>query len=112
MNPVGAEYILEEKATGKPLGRPWQDWDELPMKNRFAVIEQIVEIERKLASTKFTKSGCIYLREDFPYGDTVVTDPPLCQSTLERFTLGPLVERDLWRDEKADMDLNRGPCES
>jgi hypothetical protein len=109
---VGAEYILEEKAPGKPLGRLWQDWDEWPMKDRFTTIEQIVEIERKLASTKFVKSGCIYFREDIPNSDALVTNPPLCSSILERFTLGPLVERGLWCGEKVGMDINRGPCES
>jgi hypothetical protein len=110
-NPVGAEYILEKKALGKPLWRLWKGWDQWSMEDRFATIEQVVEIERKLASTKFTKSGCIYLKEDIPYGNALVTGPPLC-SSLERFTLGPLVEGGLWRDERATMDLDRGPCES
>ncbi|KAL2071900.1 hypothetical protein VTL71DRAFT_13135 [Oculimacula yallundae] len=110
-NPVRAEYILEEKASGKPLGRLWQDWDTLPMKDRINIIEQIVEIERKLASTKFAKSGCIYFREDIQNSNALVTNPPLCSSILERFTLGPLVEKELWRGEKASMDLNRGPYE-
>jgi hypothetical protein len=111
-NPVRAEYILEEKAPGKPLGRLWQDWDKWPMKDRITMIEQIVEIERKLASTKFVKSGCIYFREDIPHSDALVTNPPLSSSSLERFTLGPLVEKDLWYGGKASMDMNRGPCES
>ncbi|KAH7333471.1 hypothetical protein BKA65DRAFT_553821 [Rhexocercosporidium sp. MPI-PUGE-AT-0058] len=136
-NPVGAEYILEEKAPGKPLGsrgpnkpitdwltdqpadllgpllgRLWQDWDIWPMKDRITMIEQIVEIQRKLASTKFVKSGCIYFREDVPNGTALVTNPPLRPPILERFTLGPLVEKELWRDEKASMDMNRGPYES
>ncbi|KAL5323625.1 hypothetical protein ACEPPN_008164 [Leptodophora sp. 'Broadleaf-Isolate-01'] len=94
-NPVGAEYIIEEKAPAKPLGKLWQDWDEWPMKDRFTIIEQIVEIERKLTSTRFAKSGCIYFREDIPNSDALVTKPPLCSSILERFTLGPLVDRGL-----------------
>ncbi|KAL8650303.1 MAG: hypothetical protein Q9210_003899 [Variospora velana] len=110
-NPVRAEYILEEKAPGKPLGRLWQDWDKWPMKDRITMIEQIVEIERKLASTKFVKSGCIYFREDIPDSDALVTNPSLCSSILERFTLGPLVEKELWRGEKVSMDINRGPYE-
>ncbi|KAH6721582.1 kinase-like domain-containing protein [Leptodontidium sp. MPI-SDFR-AT-0119] len=83
-NPVGAEYIIEEKAPAKPLGKLWQDWDEWPMKDRFTIIEQIVEIERKLTSTRFAKSGCIYFREDIPNSDALVTNPPLCSSILER----------------------------
>ncbi|KAG4431471.1 hypothetical protein IFR05_013043 [Cadophora sp. M221] len=111
-SPVGAEYILEEKAPGKPLGRLWQDWDKWPMKDRMAMIEQIVEIERKLASTKFVKSGCIYFRGDIPDSDALVTNPPLSSPVVERFTLGPFVEKELWRGEKVGMDINRGPYES
>ncbi|KAG9239441.1 hypothetical protein BJ875DRAFT_501313 [Amylocarpus encephaloides] len=110
-NPVRAEYILEEKALGKPLGRLWQDWDKCPMKDRITIIEQIVEIERKLTSTKFVKSGCIYFREDIPDSDALETNPPLCSSILERFTIGPLVEKELWRGKKVSMDINRGPYE-
>lgn len=81
------------------------------MEPRYGIIEQIVEIERKLASTKFTKSGCIYFREDIPDGDALVTTPPLCSSVLERFVLGPLVESGQWRGERAGMNMDRGPCE-
>jgi hypothetical protein len=109
-NPVGSEYILEEKALGMPLWTLWQDRDEWSIEDRFRTIEQVVEIERKLASTKFMKSGCIYFKEDMPHGDVLVTDPSLCSSTLEPFRLGPLVEKELWCGERANMDLNRGPC--
>lgn len=101
---------MEEKALGKPLGKIWQDWDAWPMEPRYDIIDQVVEIERKLASTKFTKSGCIYFREDFPDGDTLVTTPPL--PSLQRFVLGPLVESGLWRGARTNMDMSLGPCES
>ena len=111
-NPVGAEYILEKIAPGKPLGRLWQNWNDLPIEPRYNIIEQIVEIERKLASTKLQKSGCIYFREDFPAGDVLVTTPSLPSSAAQRFTVGPLVESTMWRGPKAFMDLSRGPCKS
>ncbi|KAH8589643.1 hypothetical protein B0O99DRAFT_692372 [Bisporella sp. PMI_857] len=110
-NPVKAEYILEEKAPGQPLGRFWHDWEKWPTKDKIAMITQIVEIERKLASTKFVKSGCIYFREDIHNSEALATNLPLPPSILERYTLGPLVERELWRGEKASMDINRGPYE-
>ena len=109
-NPVGAEYILEEKAQGKPLANLWQDWDEWPLESRYNIIDQVVEIERKLASMKFTKSGCIYFRGDFPHGDSLVATPPLSSTVLQRFTLGPLVENGMWRGAKASLKMNRGPC--
>ncbi|KAL3422844.1 hypothetical protein PVAG01_04591 [Phlyctema vagabunda] len=106
-NPIGAEYILEEQAQGMPLGRLWKDWDEWPMEPRYDIIAQVVEIESKLASTKFAKAACIYFREDFPNGDSLVTVPPL--PLLEGFTLGPLLESGMWRGARTNMDMSRGP---
>jgi hypothetical protein len=111
-NLVGAEYILEEKAPGKPLGSLWYQW---PMKHRFEMISQIVEIDRQLASTKFTKSGCIYVKGDIPENMSIdgiiVPSVPLHSSVLERFMLGPLTSSGLWRGDRASMNMYRGPCE-
>lgn len=111
-NPVGAEYILEEKAPGKPLGGLWYQW---PMKFRLDMISQVVEIERQLASTKFSKTGCIYFKDDIPDdvsgGNDLVTSPLLPSSVLDRFTLGPLVSSGMWRGDRNSMNMNRGPCE-
>ncbi|KAK0110084.1 hypothetical protein ONS95_002740 [Cadophora gregata] len=110
-NPVGAEYILEERASGQPLGALWQDWNKLPLLNRFGIIREIVKMERKLAETIFQHCGSIYFKDDFPRGediklaDTCTVSP----STLGRYTLGPMVGIDFWQEAKAGMDLDRGP---
>jgi hypothetical protein len=110
-NPVGAEYILEERAPGKRLGSLWYQW---PIKPRMKMIEQIVDLERKLASITFTKSGCVYFKDDIPENMAgemeVATNVPIHSSVLQRFGLGPLVSSELWRDKRAGMDMNRGPC--
>ncbi|KAF3482827.1 uncharacterized protein GIQ15_02151 [Arthroderma uncinatum] len=109
-NPVGAEYILEEKAPGKPLGMLWYQW---PMMRRLEIIKQIVQIEQQLASTKFSKSGCIYFKGDVPddlcSNGILATGSSLPTSILERFTLGPLVSSNMWRGDRASMNMNRGP---
>jgi hypothetical protein len=109
---VGAEYILEERAPGVPLGSLWYQW---PILDRLDIIEQIVEMERKLASVKFVKSGCIFFQEDAPTdkSSTISLDAsvPIPLSKLERFRLGPLVTSELWQGDRAAMDMNRGPCE-
>lgn len=110
-NPVGAEYILEEKAQGKPLGSLWYQW---PMKSKLKLIEQIVEIERQLASTRFVKFGCIYFKGDIPEDssrEVALISGPLHSSVHQRFRLGPLVTRGPWRGDRAGMEMNRGPCE-
>lgn len=69
------------------------------MEYRFDLISQIVEIERQLASTKFTKSGCIYFKGDIPdnmYIDGILVSSILIQSSeLDRFRLGPLTSSGL-----------------
>ncbi|KAJ0423313.1 kinase-like domain-containing protein [Aspergillus carlsbadensis] len=44
-NAVGAEYILEEKAEGQPLGLVWS---QLSNNSKYTIVKQIVEIEKKL----------------------------------------------------------------
>lgn len=77
---------------------------------RFGIIRQVVEIERKLADTKFRHCGCIYFKDDISRGHRLEITGTTSPSTLERFTMGPLVDMDYWRKVKASMDLSRGPC--
>ncbi|KAK2766152.1 hypothetical protein FQN54_007668 [Arachnomyces sp. PD_36] len=112
-NSVGAEYILEEKAPGVPLGSLWYQW---PMESKLAMISQVVGIEHQLASVQFSKIGCIYFKHDVPGGmsggQSFTTDPPLPPSILDRFTLGSLVSEGMWRSDRASMDMKRGPYTS
>ncbi|EPE32785.1 Protein kinase-like (PK-like) [Glarea lozoyensis ATCC 20868] len=108
-NPVGAEYILEEKAQGQPLWALWQDWNRLSIISRFGIIRQIVEFERRLTDTAFKQCGCIYFKADAPYGEQLATTRTAAPSSLEQFRMGPLVTMDYWQKEKATMDMNRGP---
>lgn len=85
------------------------------MEFKLEIISQIVEIEHQLASTKFTKSGCIYFKDDVPENMSrdgiLVPGMPFHSSELERFVLGPLNSSGLWRHDRAAMNMNRGPCE-
>ncbi|EEP77899.1 predicted protein [Uncinocarpus reesii 1704] len=94
-NPVGAEYILEEKAPGVPLGRLWYQW---PMECRLEMVLQIVKIEHQFASMQFSKCGCIYFKHDIlngpSGGGSFTTSTRAAPSIYERFTLGPLVSSD------------------
>ncbi len=78
---------------------------------RFGIIRKVVEMEHKLTGTKFKHCGCIYFKEDIPQGEQLVITSTISPSSLERFTMGPLVDMDYWRKLKASMDLNRGSCE-
>ncbi|KAL2840880.1 hypothetical protein BJY01DRAFT_257223 [Aspergillus pseudoustus] len=80
-NVVGAEYIIEEQATG-PLLRGL--WAQMSKPARLGIIDQLIDVEKKLASVCFPR---------LEFG----------------FALGPLNDRRLWQAERSQMPLNRGP---
>lgn len=109
-NPVGAEYILEEKATGQALGSVW---GKLPMDAQLDIVNQIVDMEKKFASISFPKHGCIYYESDlksrsFDY-ERLDYDSS-SNSQLPGFVIGPSTSPKFWEGGKAKMNLDRGPC--
>ena len=106
-NPVGAEYIIEERAAGERLGGLWYQW---PLGCKLGIISEIVQIQQRLASTAFNTSGCIYFEADMPTGDKILTTPLLPTLETDRYRLGPLVMEKLWRDRCGKFDADRGPC--
>ncbi|KAG0645021.1 Altered inheritance [Hyphodiscus hymeniophilus] len=117
LNPVGAEYIIEEKAEGQPLGTLWHHWRT---ESKADLVTQLVDLEIKLTSVSFRKHGCIYYKEDLenrglPVQNLETASPsyndPARQVdsvSVERYALGPLTEARLWEGERAAMKLDRG----
>lgn len=115
-NPVGVEYILEEKARGQPLGSLWRRWS---IESQRGVVTQLVDLEAKLASILFQKHGCIYYKADLvAKGDPAQSlevannggSTELNLALLDKFAIGPLTQAILWEGERATMSLDRGPC--
>lgn len=113
-NPVGAEYIIEQQASGIRLGRVWHEW---PQESKLHIIEQIVKLENTQTSFKFSKHGCLYFRADLPDpfcgedgGLLLGSDSSVGPGDLDRYVIGPLTGAELWRAEREKMELNRGPC--
>jgi len=116
LNPVGAEYVIEEKAEGKPLGSLWYQWQT---GTQLDLVAQLVDFEAKLTSISFRRHGCIYYKKDLEEKGVPAYDleaRPSSSSelgkgpTTEDFALGPLTEAKLWEGERAAMNLDRGPC--
>ncbi|KAL4935412.1 hypothetical protein BDV06DRAFT_217450 [Aspergillus oleicola] len=108
-NPVGAEYILEEKAQGQSLGLIW---GQLSIDSKHAIVKQVVAIEKKLASVAFPRHGCLYYQshlESRPQKPAFTTIPKQV-NVLGGFAVGPLTDPTLWQGQRATMNLNRGPC--
>ncbi|QVM06336.1 hypothetical protein D8B26_001048 [Coccidioides posadasii str. Silveira] len=100
-NPVGVEYILMEKLPGRPIG---DAWFSLPEKDRLKVLHEIVTLEAKLFANSLPASGSIYFAHDLPPGTPNV---PLSDS--EGLCIGPYANLRWWFNERASLDIDRGP---
>jgi hypothetical protein len=121
-NTVGAEWIIEAKAAGEPLRKRWFD---MSRRAQLSIVEQVVDLEAKLASLKFSSHGSIYL-ERWLYKKnlfrTRLTSPNqmvnkddaltlLPERFYRQYVLGPSTDRRLYRGPRDFSKQFRGPCE-
>ncbi|PIG79266.1 hypothetical protein AARAC_004131 [Aspergillus arachidicola] len=60
-NPVGAEYVIMEKATGVPLCEQWGKMAEI---DKLELIRNLTKLEAQLAAIRFSAYGGLYRRAD------------------------------------------------
>ncbi|EAW13223.1 uncharacterized protein ACLA_016690 [Aspergillus clavatus NRRL 1] len=60
-NPVGAEYIIMEKAAGVPLFEQWGAMAEI---DKLELIKNLTKLEAQLSAISFPAYGGLYLQED------------------------------------------------
>ncbi|KAH9871625.1 hypothetical protein J1614_005880 [Plenodomus biglobosus] len=107
-NPVGAEYIIMEKAVGCQLMRKWGEMIDL---SHLEFIKNLCKVEADLAAIEIPASGSLYLRESMGPGDKCI---PLSleMDPLAKFCIGPSCERSWFgKDEveSAQGRFDRGP---
>lgn len=62
------------------------------------------------------RHGCLYFSKDAPPGShpAVVSGDNILrekrENVADRFAIGPMVHTNFWNKERADMDIDRGPC--
>ncbi|RDW79290.1 phosphotransferase family protein [Aspergillus mulundensis] len=100
-NPVGAEYIVMEKLAGIPLGETWYT---MTPKEQHGIMKQIVEWETRLMSLKLPASGSLYYQKDIPSERSVALRDP-----GDGFCIGPIAHYGWWHEERAVMEIDRGP---
>lgn len=107
-NPVQSEYIIMEKVRGKELQHTWYT---MTAKERMAVVEKIVDMERMLFAIRFPASGSIYFK-DCVGNQTTTIDLPLAvnRGKMDRFCIGPSTEFLWWYQRRDELAVNRGPC--
>ncbi|OOQ90561.1 phosphotransferase enzyme family protein [Penicillium brasilianum] len=107
-NPAGSEYILMEAATGTQLSVVW---DELSPDSKLSIMREVVAIESKMLSLSFSH---IYFARDAVEGAVpaeLTNEAPseLKERIRKTFSIGPTVDRDFWKRERASMEISRGP---
>ena len=113
INRVGADYIIMEEVAGVRLGLRWTKFvhsdDVKP------ILTGLLDVEANFQRLRFSHIGSLYFKEDvseelqslplFSKND----DAHVAQFS-ERYRIGPLIDRQWWRGERARLDLDRGPC--
>ncbi|GAD99895.1 d-3-phosphoglycerate dehydrogenase [Paecilomyces variotii No. 5] len=111
-NSVGAAYILMERVKGHQLSHVWETMSEF---QRFGLVKSLVEVERRLASIRFSNYGSLYYNGSRPKTLTVIDSADQSVDTrdaVSKFVIGPTTERSFWVDERRGLDIDRGPWTS
>ncbi|KAL4800177.1 hypothetical protein BDV19DRAFT_353563 [Aspergillus venezuelensis] len=110
-NPIASEYVIMENPRGTMLADIWQD---LSLEEKVEIMKDLISIEKKTFFVSFTRYGNLYFSsEDIPgavpaevTGDV---SAEVKDSIRRRFAIGPVVDQDFWKGERAEMDIDRGP---
>jgi hypothetical protein len=98
-----------EKVQGKELE---QTWYTMTAKQRMAVMEKIVDIERILFAIQFPASGSIYFKD---YIGAITTEPTIPLDVkadrTDKFRIGPSTEYLWWYQKRNELNVNKVPCE-
>ncbi|KAL9103637.1 MAG: hypothetical protein Q9163_001332 [Psora crenata] len=107
-NPVGAEYMIIEKAQGESLSSLWPS---LSKGELAAVIREIADLETRLFAFQFPKHGSLYYKKDLEekFRKDNLNMPKDGILLADRFCVGPVATRLFWMEERGQMDLDRGP---
>lgn len=98
-DPVGTEYILMEKAKGRPLVEVWGELDQL---QKFRVIQNLAYLESQLASQRFPAYGSLYIRHSIQSSRAIPVDEVFCISPAYNASRLPQCDNE---------DDHAGPCE-
>jgi len=101
-NPVGSEYILMEKMSGRAIGDEWFDISE---QQRLQILHDMVKLESKPFSIQMPASASIYYIHDLGPDTSKVhitgVDGQVC--------VCPYAGLRWWYDKREDLALYRGP---
>ncbi|KAK2760891.1 hypothetical protein FQN54_002131 [Arachnomyces sp. PD_36] len=99
--PVGAEYIIMEKAPGQEL---WKSWPSMDVSEKVDVVSQLAKIQAKVCSVDFKYYGSLYYRG--------TDDHQHIPGVPSRFCIGPSSAIQFWEADRTAIDKYRGPWSS
>lgn len=110
-SPVGAEYIIMEKARGVPLDTVWAGLD---LASKWAVTQAVAELEEDWSSAAFHGYGSLYHASDLAMSTRQIRQPQLRPESAQEdqhFVLGPTTGREWNSHGRSNIQCDRGPCE-
>ncbi|PIA89672.1 Altered inheritance of mitochondria protein 9, mitochondrial [Cercospora beticola] len=108
-NPVGAEYIIMEKANGVSLESVWP---RMKLADRLTIMKTLVEYQKLWASTPFPAYGSLYYDSDLSSDTHSVPCESQASFSGAAFVIGPSEGRDWIDDGRMLIEFDRGPWTS
>ncbi|KAL5499063.1 hypothetical protein ACEPAH_1581 [Sanghuangporus vaninii] len=103
--PVGAEYIIMEKAQGTELFRVWP---RLDLKQKKAVVDQWIGIEKALLRSSANGYGSLF-HKNVVLPNSSFVDLWTDGVKESDFVVGLHVGSAFWAKERKELDIDRGP---
>ncbi|KAJ5708665.1 phosphotransferase enzyme family protein [Penicillium malachiteum] len=105
-HPVGAEYIIMDKAEGVPLS---QVWSTMMLPQKLQVLLAMTRLQQQWLSFSFSHYGSLYYKEDVqPEADNYFFKDDQTIRNSE-FAIGPATGRDWCNAGRSILDIERGP---
>ena len=101
-----------DKVAGTELS---QHWDSLNGKQKYAIVQQLVEFERRFSTARFAAYGSLYYKDDLPSTSRASMPSYLYKDSdgvpqpSDKFAVVPTNSRMYFDDGRSDVDIDRGP---
>jgi hypothetical protein len=102
-----------EEVPGVPLISRWMKFGDAEEVR--PILYSLLDLESKFQNLRFSHIGSLYFKEDVSEDLQSLpllsgnTDPTI-ERLLDKYRIGPLMDRYWWRGERARIALDRGPC--
>ncbi|KAJ5972391.1 Aminoglycoside phosphotransferase [Penicillium vulpinum] len=109
---IAAEYIIMEKSPGVELSKMW---DDISGPEKLQIVQQLVEFEKALVSTRFPIYGSLYYAKDLPgVQSTQMIDLGTKNNSGLDFAVGPTTNRTFFDDgrDAVNAGVPQGPWAS